>query len=153
LTNYSSCNLSTTALDNIWGATTRSLTDRSSFALSTTERDNIWTHSTRILTSYSSCNLSTTALDNIWGATTRSLTDKSSFALSTTAIDNLYTAYIESTETVKQTLQILRAEAAGASTGGGTSTAVFYSPNSSAARITATVSSDGNRNTPTFNLS
>jgi hypothetical protein len=111
-----------------------------------------YTQSTLYTTSGS---ISTVDYDEIssvtWARATRSLTDRSSFALSTTAIDNIYMAYVESTITVKDALMDIHAEAVGASTGGGGSTAVFYSPNSSVARITATVSSDGNRNSPVFN--
>jgi hypothetical protein len=73
-------------------------------------------------------------------------------SMSTTATDEIFTSLVESTITVKDALMIMLAEAAGASTGGGTSTTLFYSPNSTTARITATTSSLGNRSSMTFDL-
>jgi hypothetical protein len=139
----------------VWTRATRELTAISSTIPSSGFMDYIstvvWGYATRALTAISSYNLSTTERDAItavvWAATVRSITDRSSFSLSTIAIDNIFSAYVESTETIKDTMKLIRAASLGVSTGGGSTQVKFYDPSTTKARITADVSTDGNRPT------
>lgn len=168
LTNISSGILSSGVIDyistGVWDYGTKALTDKAGFSLSTSQSVDITGNITGNLSgsvgsvtgnvggSVASLSSMSTAVINSIQSGIAKTTDLSAVALTTTANDEIFNVLIESTISVKNTLKIILAESAGASTGGGTSTAVFYSPNSSAARITATVSSDGNRTTPTFDL-
>ncbi len=73
--------------------------------------------------------------------------------LSTGAEDSLWTWEFESTESVKDYLRISRGALYGVSGGGGTATAVFYGRTTDVARITATVSTAGNRTAVTVDAS
>jgi len=90
----------------VWGAATRSLTEKTGFSLSVTPptAQNIWEYATRALTDKSGFSGSGTVTDKtgfslavtpptagdiasaVWGAVTRSLTDKADFSLSTAGI-------------------------------------------------------------------
>ena len=166
LTDLSSVALSTAGLDAIWTASTRSLTSLSSFALSTLSQDAIsdavWANSTRRLSTTQSFDLTGGIVGNITGNLSGSvnsvssavalLTDRSSFALSTTAIDNIFGAYVESTETVKDSLKLIRATNVGLSSGGASTQVKFYDATGVVTRITADVSTDGNRTVITTDL-
>jgi hypothetical protein len=165
LTDYSSVILSTAGRDAVVDAMwdelrsdhistasmgyTQSTSYSISASISTTNYDEIssvtWANATRTLSTSQVFDLTGTITGNLSGIV------GSISSMSTSIINSIFGFYVESTITVKDALIDIHAESVGASTGGGGSTAVFYSPNSSVARITATVSSEGNRNAPTFN--
>jgi len=158
---WSTAFYSTSISDNIstavWDYATKTLTafstDLWSTAFVSTEFFSTAFFSTAF---WSTAFYSTSITDNVsigvWDYGTRSVTDKTGYSLSTAGTDSVFDVLVESTITVQNALMLLLAEAVGASTGGGTSTAVFYSPNSTTARITATTSSLGNRSSMTFDL-
>ena len=162
LTDRSSFSLSTTERDNIWTHSTRSLTSLSSFTLSTLSQDAIsnavWANSTKRLSTTQSFDVTGNIMGNLSGSVNSVssavafVTDRSSFALSTIAADNIFGAYVESTETVKDSLKIIRAASAGLSSGGASTQVKFYGATGAVARITADVSTDGNRTVITTDL-
>lgn len=76
--------------------------------------------------------------------------DKTGYALSASGIDSIHDEVVEGTITSRQMMRILLAAIAGKSSGGGTTTITFRDNADSKNRITATVTSVGNRTAMTL---
>lgn len=85
------------------------------------------------------------ALTTLQAAVDAIPTSKTGYSLSAAGIDAIYDEIMEGTQTFRNIVRIMLAEAAGRATGGGTPEAKYFSNDGSKARITGTVDELGNR--------